>query len=152
MIDGVVIAELKTFMDERGFVREILRSSDAVTGGEFKQWNHSVIYQNVIKAWHYHKKQIDWWYVASGVLRVGLYDYREKSPTHGEKMDFLIGENYPPVLLKIPPGVLHGCKAIQGPVHLFYLLSHEYDPKDEYRLPYNDPTISFDWLKGPPIR
>jgi dTDP-4-dehydrorhamnose 3,5-epimerase len=151
MIEGVAIVELKTFRDERGLVREILRSSDPVTGGEFKQWNHSVIYQNVIKAWHYHRLQTDWWYVASGVLRVGLYDYRENSPTYREKMDFLIGETYPPVVVKIPPYVLHGCKAIQGPVHLFYLLSHEYDPADEYRLPYNDPAIGFDWLNGPAI-
>jgi len=58
----------------------------------------------------------------------------------------------PPQVVKIPPGVAHGCKVIQGPVHLLYVTSHVYNPADELRLPYNDAQIPFDWLKGPPIK
>jgi dTDP-4-dehydrorhamnose 3,5-epimerase len=152
MINGIRIGELKTFYDSRGFFREIIRVTDDFFAAGFGQWSHSLMFDGVIKAWHHHKIQTDWWYVCSGVLRVGLCDIRKDSPTYKQTMDFLMGDNQPPVVLKIPPGVAHGCKTIQGPVHLLYVTSHTYNPQDEHRIAYNDPGIDFDWLKGPPIK
>ena len=54
-------------------------------------------------------------------------------------------------VLKIPPGVAHGCKSVKGPVNLLYMTSHVYNPDDEIRLPYDDPEIDFDWLKTPAV-
>ncbi|MBU0769509.1 MAG: dTDP-4-dehydrorhamnose 3,5-epimerase family protein, partial [Proteobacteria bacterium] len=54
--------------------------------------------------------------------------------------------------LRIPPGVAHGCKCISGPANLFYITSDVYDPADEGRIPYDDPAIGYDWLKGPVIK
>ena len=110
------------------------------------------MFDNVIKAWHYHEIQTDWWYVVSGVLRVGLCDLREESGTYKHTMDFLMGDLQPARVLKIPPGVAHGCKTVQGPVHLFYLTSHVYNPDDEIRIPHDDPEIDFDWQAGPSIK
>ena len=95
--------------------------------------------------------QTDWWYVVTGVLRVGLYDLRKESPTQGQTMDFLMGEYQKPQVLKIPPGVVHGCQTVQGPVNLCYITSHVYNPKDEHRIPFDDKSIPFDWMAGPPI-
>ncbi len=152
MISGVEIKELKTFNDDRGFFRELIRSTDDSFREGFGQWSHSLMFDGVIKAWHYHRIQTDWWYVVSGVLRVGLCDLREESDTYKKTMDFLMGDLQPSRVLKIPPGIAHGCKTVQGPVHLFYLTSHVYNPEDEIRMPYNDPEIDFDWLAGPPIK
>ena len=152
MIDGIIIKELTTHTDERGFFREIIRANDDLFAEGFGQWSHSLMYNGVIKAWHLHHVQIDWWYVASGILRVGLCDLRSDSPTHKEKMEFLMGDNQTATVLKIPPGIAHGCKTVQGPVHLLYLTSHVYDPVDEIRIPHDDPEIGFDWLRGPVIR
>ncbi len=152
MIDGVVIKELETFNDDRGFFREIIRSTDDSFREGFGQWSHSLMFDGVIKAWHFHKIQTDWWYIVSGVLRVGLCDLREESGTYKQTMDFLMGDLQPARVLKIPPGIAHGCKTAQGPVHLFYLTSHVYNPDDEIRMPYNDPQIDFDWLQGPAIK
>lgn len=152
MIDGVVLTELKTFNDDRGFFRELLRSTDGWFQEGFGQWSHSLMFDGVIKAWHFHNIQTDWWYVVSGVLRVGLCDLREEAATYRQTMDFLMGDLQPPRVLKIPPGVAHGCKTVQGPVHLFYLTSHVYNPHDEIRMAYDDPSIDFDWLRGPPIK
>lgn len=55
-------------------------------------------------------------------------------------------------ILKIPPGVARGCKIVQGPVNLFYITSHTYNPDDELRIAYDSPEIDFDWLKAPPIK
>ena len=152
MIEDVVIRELETHADDRGFFRELIRGSDDFFAEGFGQWSHSLMFDGVIKAWHLHGIQTDWWYVVSGVLRVGLCDMRSDSPTHKTVMDFLMGDLQAAQVIKIPPGVAHGCKTIQGPVNLFYVTSHVYNPDDEVRLSYNDPEIEFDWLKGPVIK
>lgn len=152
MIEGVIIKELDTHADERGFFRELIRKTDDFFREGFGQFSHSLVYTGGIKAWHIHKKQVDWWYVGSGLLKVALYDTRTDSPTHKETMEILMGDHQRASVLRVPPGVAHGCKCINGPVHLFYITSHVYDPNDEGRIPFDDPGIGYDWLKGPPIK
>ena len=151
-IEGVVVRELTTHVDERGFFREIIRKTDPFFAEGFGQWSYSLMLNGVIKAWHFHRIQTDWWYAADGALRIGLCDMRPGSKTHKKTMDFMAGDLYQAVVVKIPPGVAHGCKVVQGPAHLFYVTSHVYNPDDVIRLPYDDPEIAFDWLKGPPIK
>lgn len=152
MIDGVAIRDLVTHIDERGFFREIIRVTDDFFTEGFGQWSHSLMYSGVIKAWHIHKVQVDWWYVASGVIKVVLHDTRSGSPTHRQTMEFLLGDHQLARVLRVPPGVAHGCKCISGPAHLFYITSDVYDPADEGRIPPDDPEIGYDWQKGPLIK
>jgi len=152
MIDGVVLKELVTHADERGFFREVVRVTDDFFKEGFGQWSHSLMHAGTAKAWHIHRRQTDWWYVALGTLKVALYDTRVDSPTHGQLMEFLTGDHHPAQIIKIPPGVAHGCKAIAGPVHLFYITSQTYDPADEGRIPHDDPEIGYDWTVLPLIR
>ena len=109
-IDGVVLRELVTHADERGFFREVIRETDD-DFEHFGQWSHSLMYPGVTKAWHIHQRQTDWWYVI-GALKVALYDTREGSPTKGQLMEFLMGDGRP-MCVKIPPGVAHGCRALE---------------------------------------
>ena len=152
MIAGIILKELTSHTDDRGFFREIIRSDDDFFAEGFGQWSHSLMFEGVIKAWHFHRIQTDWWYVVSGVLRVGLCDMRSESPTCKQTMDFYLGDYQPARVLKIPPGIAHGCKTVQGPVNLLYVTSHTYNPDDEIRIAYDAPEIDFDWLKGPAIK
>ncbi len=147
-IDGVVVKELVTHEDERGFFREIVRSTDEFFG-PFGQWSHSLMHAGTAKAWHIHRKQTDWWYVI-GTLKVALYDTRDGSPTKGELMEFLMGDGHP-TCVRIPPGVAHGCRALERS-HVLYVTSSVYDPEDEGRIPHDDPSIGYDWTAGPPIK
>ena len=147
MIEGVVLKELKTFADERGFFRELIRVSDDFFGEGFGQWSHSKMYRDVIKAWHIHQSQVDWWYVPVGALKVVLHDMRRTSPTHQQTQELFLGEQYGDRILKIPPGVAHGCRVLSGETHLFYVTSNIYNPQDEGRIPHDDPAIGYDWLK-----
>jgi dTDP-4-dehydrorhamnose 3,5-epimerase len=144
-IDGVLIKALVTHPDERGFFREIIRVTDPFFDHPFGQWSHSFMKEGVVKAWHFHKIQTDYFYVASGSVRVGLYDQRAASATHGQVLDFIIGEGGETVVIKIPPGVFHGVKAVSSSANLLYLMSHIYDPTDEYRIPQDSADIPFDW-------
>ena len=134
MIQDVEFKKLVTHRDDRGFFREIIRVNDNIFREGFGQWSHSLMFDGVIKAWHYHREQVDWWYVVSGVLRVGLADVRRDSPTRNQTMDFYLGDHQDEQIVRIPPGVAHGCKTIQGPVHLLYLTSRIYNPDDELRI------------------
>ncbi len=150
-IDGVVIKKLITYPDQRGFFREVVRVSDEFFGEGFGQWSHTKSYQGVVKAWHIHQRQVDWWYVASGRVKVALYDTRANSPTHGHLLEILLGDEIEPGVLRVPPGVAHGYRVLSAEAHLFYITSRTYDPADEGRLPYDDPEIGYDWVSGPPI-
>jgi len=104
MIEGVVSKNLDTHRDERGFFREIIRVKDDFFEEGFGQWSHSLMYPGVIKAWHIHQKQTDWWYVGTGVLKVVLYDNRSESSTYRQTMELMLGDNHDATVLKIPPG------------------------------------------------
>ena len=67
IIEGVIVRDLVTHLDERGFFREIIRKTDDFFREGFGQWSHSLMFNGVIKAWHFHRIQTDWWYVAGGV-------------------------------------------------------------------------------------
>ena len=147
MIQGVELKELVTHDDERGFFREIIRETDPFFE-RFGQWSHSLMYAGTAKGWHHHAEQTDWWYVI-GSLKVALYDLRPDSPTKSELMEFLMGDGRPSCL-KIPPGVAHGCRALEKS-HLLYVTSRVYNPNDEGRIAHDDPGIGYDWTAFPKI-
>ena len=148
-IEGVVIKELVTHSDERGFFREIIRESDDFFT-HFGQWSHSLMHPGTGKAWHIHQRQIDWWYCI-GALKVALHDLRDGSPSKGTTMEFFMGDQYGARCLKIPPGVAHGCRALET-THLLYVTSSVYNPEDEGRIPHDDPAIGYDWTAFPEIK
>ncbi len=155
MIDGVKIKKLNVHADipdteeilsEPGFLMEVLRDDDELLK-KFGQTTFTVAYQGTIKAFHYHEKQDDLWFIATGKAMVVLYDMREDSPTRGETQVILAGEGDYKLIL-IPIGVAHGYRVIsKEPVLLFYHTTESYNSEnpDEKRLAYDDPKINFDW-------
>ena len=56
--------------------------------------------------------------------------------------------NLNPILLKIPKLVYHGFTAVGGEPALMVNIPTElyrYDKPDEYRIPYDDPSIPYTW-------
>ena len=151
MIHGVVLKELATHVDERGYFRELIRVTDEFFGEGFGQLSHALVHAGVAKAWHIHKIQIDWWYVATGTLRVALHDARPESPTYRQTMEFLMGDQLPGRVLRVPTGVAHGFRCLAGPAHMLYVTSKVYDPNDEGRIPHDDQVVGYDWLRSTPV-
>jgi len=99
----------------------------------------------VVKAWHYHQKQDDLWFVVSGTAQIGLHDLREGSPTCGQTDVFYLGDAQR-ALLFIPHGVAHGYRVLgPAPMGLVYFTTHVYNPGDELRRAWDDPAIGFNW-------
>lgn len=145
-IEGVKVKKLVRHCDDRGFFQEILRDDDGLLQG-FGQLSMSKSYPGVIKAFHYHEVQDDLWFFPSGNAQVVLYDLREDSPTKGVTQVFYLGEDNPQLLL-IPKGVAHGYRVLGNePAVIVYVTTQSYDRDnpDEKRIPYDDPSIGFDW-------
>ncbi len=152
LIQGVEVKKLVRHRDDRGFFEELIRVTDPFFAEGFGQLSRSMMFPGVIKAWHIHKTQVDWWYCGKGTLKAVLYDKREDSPTFKQLNEFTIGENGEDVIVKIPPGVAHGCKVMGDTAELYYVTSKVYDPEEEGRIEHDDPEIGYDWLQRPPIK
>jgi dTDP-4-dehydrorhamnose 3,5-epimerase len=153
-IDGVLIKELKVWKDnpdleqdiEPGIFMEVLRHDDEMLE-KFGQSNFTIANEGTIKAFHWHKKQDDLWFLATGRAAIVLYDQRENSPTKGET-EVIYGGTNDYKLVLIPVGVVHGYKVLsKEPCLLFYHVTKAYNPKnpDELRIDPYDKTINFNW-------
>lgn len=138
-IDGTYIKNLKPIVDGRGDVIE-LWSKPWVEGEGLLVPNHC--YQSatdfgVTKCWHLHNIHTDQFTVTRGKLQVCLVDIREDSPTFGKANSIILGTDQQR-LIKIPPGIMHGWKALSRPeVIVVNFQSHVYDPNDEFKFTWD---------------
>jgi dTDP-4-dehydrorhamnose 3,5-epimerase len=147
LIAGVRIESLALWPDDRGYFMELHRLTTGLVAGfpPTAQASVALSYPGTIKAFHYHFEQHDCWNPALGMFQVVLVDFRTGSRTFGKRNTIYTGHLKPWQIL-IPPGVGHGYKIIGGgDAMLVYLTDKVYNPKDEGRIPYNDPSINYDW-------
>ncbi len=146
LIHGVYVKPLKVIADERGYLMEMMRCDDPFFQ-RFGQSYVSVAYPGVVKGWHYHKVQTDHFVIVKGMMKVVLYDQREDSPTQGVVNEFFMGEKNP-ILVTIPPGVVHGMKGIGSePAMLVNVPTEPYrhDQPDEFRIDPHQNDIPYRW-------
>ena len=149
MIDGVKTRKLRLIADERGYLMEMFRT-DWEEYQRFGQTYVTAVYPGVVKGWHYHRAQTDHFICVSGMAKVVLYDDREGSSTRGEVNEFFMGDQNP-LMLTIPPGVLHGFKGIGLGMTLIVNVPdqlYNYQEPDEYRFPPHSPDIPYDWQRN----
>ena len=148
LIDGVKARRAKVLPDERGRLGEIMRADDPWFE-KFGQVYFTSTYPGVVKAWHYHEKQTDHFYVIKGTVKIALYDQRKDSPTYQTINQIYLGE-YCPGLVRIPPGVLHGWMCVsQTEAYTVNVVSemYNYTDPDEYRTDPHDNDIPYDWIR-----
>ena len=146
VIHGVKIKWLATHCDDRGWLREVVRDDEDLLK-HVGQVTVTKSYPGVIKAFHWHRKQADLWYVASGSVRIVLYDLRANAETSGNTQEIFTGDDNPLALL-IPRGVAHGYQVLGGePALLVYCTSSAYSQgaPDEQRIDFDNEAIGFDW-------
>jgi dTDP-4-dehydrorhamnose 3,5-epimerase len=105
------------------------------------QVNFSVQYPGVIKAWHRHQHQTDFWMCLIGHVKAGMY--RESD---GSAWLMVMGEKRPGTLI-IPPPIWHGVATVgHTPAGLLYYVTKAYDPAnpDEERRAH-DSVAGFPW-------
>ena len=126
------------FADDRGWSLMNLFQGVMTPQG---QVNYSVMYPGVVKAWHLHEKQTDFWLCVGGHLKVGVYCDRTD-----RRWSVVMGEKHMGVLI-IPPRLWHGaCTVGEGSAGLVYYMTHAYDASapDEQRRQW-DSVEGFGW-------
>jgi len=146
-IEGLGVRALKRFVDERGDFRELIRSTEPGFQG-FAQLSSSVVYEGIAKAWHLHWDQTESMTNLNGIVKFAFADRREKSPTFGVVLDFLVDSSVNPTFFTMPPGAPPGYRIGRGPAVICYLANRIYDPNDQIKIPHDDPAIGYYW--GPP--
>jgi len=125
------------FVDDRGW--SIMNQLQGVLTPE-GQINYSTMYPGVVKAWHRHRRQTDFWLCVSGHLKVGVHR------DDGRSWQAVVGEKRPGVVI-IPPPLWHGAATVGHlPSGLLYYVTEAYDPRnpDEERRPH-DSVEGFAW-------
>jgi dTDP-4-dehydrorhamnose 3,5-epimerase len=148
LIAGVRVQPFSVYPDDRGYFLEVQRMGRGLAA-EFPagstQVSAALSYPGSVKAFHFHLHQTDCWTPAQGLFQVVLVDLRIGSDTFGTKNSMYLGPLRPWQVL-IPPGVAHGYKVVgSSEAMLVYLTDRFYNPEDEGRIPYNDPSINYDW-------
>lgn len=153
-IPGLLVIEMPTFEDNRGFFRENVRFNalDKVNKFKFnvKQWNHAKSHAGVIRALH-----AEGWnklvYPVTGKMFSALVDIRPDSPTFGKVETFNFDEKSHKALF-IPKGVANSiCVTGKKDVEYFYLVDAYYDGHDTTAIAWNDPDLAIDWPVKKPI-
>lgn len=147
-IDGVKVKPLRTIPDERGWLMEILRADESEFFSKFGQAYVSATYPGVVKAWHYHRQQIDNFACLVGMIKLVLVDTRDGSATKGAVNEFFVGTEQR-ILVQIPALVYHGWRCISAEMAIVLNLPSEpyhYAEPDEYRLEPHG-TLPYDWTR-----
>lgn len=148
LIRGVQIQPYPVWPDDRGYFLEVARVGQGLIQTfpkDTTQISAALSYPGTIKAFHFHRHQTDCWVPLEGMLQVALVDLRKQSPTFGARNTLYLG-TLRRWQLVVPAGIAHGYKVIgTSPAILVYLTDRFYDPRDEGRIPYNDPLIQYDW-------
>ena len=149
-ISGVQVAELKVWGDERGQFLETFRK-EWFPQREWQhiQTNRSNSQAGVLRGLHYHYRQVDYWYMVRGSIRVGLADLRRSSPTYLQSAVIEMSDEIP-IGLFIPVGVAHGFLTLTDAT-LTYLVDNYYDGADELGVAWNDPQLAVPWGITDPV-
>jgi dTDP-4-dehydrorhamnose 3,5-epimerase len=147
-IRDVKVESLRVIPDERGWLMEILRADHPELFTKFGQVYISATYPGAVKAWHYHKVQVDNFACVAGMVKLVLVDTREGSSTNGVVNEFFLGAQQP-LLVQVPAGVYHGWKCISLETSIVVNVPTEvyrYDRPDEFRIEPHG-TLPYDWAR-----
>jgi dTDP-4-dehydrorhamnose 3,5-epimerase len=111
-IEGVLIKKLTKYTDERGYLVETFREDTLPNRLKPAMSYVSFTKPGAARGPHEHLKQTDLFcFIGPGDFKIKLWDNRKNCKTYGSFMEFIGGKDNP-ILIIIPPGVVHGYKNI----------------------------------------
>ena len=132
MIEGVKNNPVKSFIDDRGFLSQILPEGDQ--SFEIKRiYSTGNFAKGTIRGFHKHKKEKKVFFVPSGAAKFVLVDDRKDSSTYKAVDTFILSKLNPSVLV-IPTGVYSGWMSLEDQTIVLGISSEPFDkenPDDE---------------------
>lgn len=137
MIEGVKNSRVESFIDDRGFLSQILPEGDEsfTIKRIYSTGNFS---KGTIRGFHKHKKEKKGFFVTSGSAKFVVVDDRKDSPTYKEINTFILSTLNPSVLT-VPVGVYTGWMSLQNDTVILGISSEPFDkenPDDERLDPF----------------
>lgn len=154
-LDGVTVIEPDVYRDERGFFVETYRADKYAAAGlhvGFVQDNQSRSVRGTVRALHAQRNTPQGKLVraVSGAILDVVVDIRRFSPTFLKWIAVeLSAENFRQIY--VPPDFAHGICILSESAEIAYKCTDYYDPADELRIAWNDPTIGVEWPVVTPI-
>ncbi|MFH1415458.1 MAG: dTDP-4-dehydrorhamnose 3,5-epimerase family protein [Elusimicrobiota bacterium] len=144
MINDVKLVPLEIYMDDRGYLIEIIRSVDPHFNKFGQVYLVGDMTRGTVRAFHKHDVLWDFFFISHGSAKFGLYDDRPDSSTYKERAVLVSGERKPSVLV-VPPGVFHGWMALEDDTQMISIASEVYNRSnpDEVRVPPD--SFGFQW-------
>ena len=148
-IEGVIIVDVKSYGDDRGYFMETYNLNDMKEAGldlDFVQDNQSSSVKGVLRGLHFQIKhpQSKLVRVVSGEVFDVAVDLREGSPTYGKWEGTILSAQNKRQLF-IPRGFAHGFLVLSNHAEFCYKCDDVYHPNDEGGIIWNDPTIGIKW-------
>ena len=137
-IDGVGFKVLDKHEDDRGHLMELLRCDDPQYT-KFGQAYTSLSKPGVIRRWHYHARNHEYFSCILGNVLLALADLRTEEGKSRGVRGFMLGEDSP-LLVGVPPGVAHGIAVLgTSPAILVDFDSEPYNPAAPDMVPVEPP-------------
>ena len=153
-IPAVLLIKPNVFGDSRGWFQETFqtyRYREAGIDADFVQDNVSFSQRGVLRGLHFQDPQPQGKLVSvlQGEVFDVAVDIRRGSPTFGQWVgEYLSADNHHQ--LWVPPGFAHGFCVTSETALLAYKCSDYYNPKTEYCIRWDDPTLNIEWpIKEP---
>jgi len=111
-IEGVIIEQLTKFSDDRGYLVETFRIDNLPSKLRPVMSYVSYTKPGIARGPHEHMEQTDiFCFMGPGNFKIRLWDNRKEYESYGNFME-LIGGKDNPIILIVPPGIVHGYKNI----------------------------------------
>ena len=145
----LIIIKNKTFKDNRGYFKELVKEKDINKRFPFVVMSYSK--KNVIRGLHIQTYNSQGKYVS--VLKGKIFDVavdlRKNSKTFGKTFKTILSEKNSKSIY-IPPGFAHGFCALEKENYIIYSCTKYRDAKSEKGIFFNDKYLNIKWpIKNP---
>ena len=139
-IGGVVVRDLKKYLDERGWLAELFRDDELAEEYRPAMAYTSATLPGVQRGPHEHVDQADYFcFIGPSNFKLRMWDNRPESETYGCVMTVFAGEDAPKAVL-VPKGVVHAYRNVGASVGIVVNLPNRLyagqgrrEPVDEIR-------------------
>ena len=144
----LLIIKQKNNKDSRGILRETFNNKILKEKFIFEYCTTSK--KNVFRGFHFQKKnkQAKYVNVVKGKILDLVIDLRRKSKTFGKVFSIILSKNNA-LGLYIPAGFAHAYFSYENENIIYYKLDNYYNPKFEFGIDFNDPTLN---IKLPKVK
>lgn len=153
-IEGILQIDFPIFPDDRGFFKEVMRTSEVekALGKKFavRQVNHARSTKNTLRGIH-----IAPWnkilYVIRGIVQVIIVDCRDDSLTFGKYESIILGDENRSCVF-VPAYCGNSYLVLSDNADYVYFTDQEWNPDKEKNIAWNDPALAIKWkLEKEPI-